>query len=118
MKRSHIAIWKWMQKYKSERISYKRRKVSEFIIDTQIKVGNDYFWLWVAIELNNNSILNIYLSAAERNMFVAQNFIRNLINKYGKHPVFTKECGTFGLRMLVNTSSRHHLHILVLRKAS
>jgi putative transposase len=69
-----------------------QKKTSEFIIvdETQIEVGNYYFWLWVARELNNNkSILDIYLSAAERNMFVAQNFIRNLVNKYGKHPVST-----------------------------
>jgi transposase-like protein len=45
-------------KYKPERISYRRREVSEFIIDeTQIKVGNGYFWLCVVIELNNKSFL-------------------------------------------------------------
>ena len=49
----------------------------QFIIDeTQIKVGNDYFWLWVAIELNNKLILDIYLSV-ERNMIVAESFIQN-----------------------------------------
>ena len=34
-----------------KRISHKRRNISEFIIDeTQIKVGQDYFWIWIAIE--------------------------------------------------------------------
>jgi transposase-like protein len=64
VKRSHVAVWKWIQKYKPERILYRRRKVSELVIDeTQIKVGNNYFWLWIAIELNNKSILDIYISA-------------------------------------------------------
>lgn len=55
---SHVSTWKWVQKYKPERISYRRREVSEFIIDeTQIKVGNGYFWLCVVIELNNKSFL-------------------------------------------------------------
>ena len=40
IERSHVAIWKWIQRYKPEGTFYKRRKVSEFIIDiTQIKIG-------------------------------------------------------------------------------
>ncbi len=39
--------------------------------EIQISIGNDYFWLWVVIELDNKSIFDIYLSA-ERNMFVAE----------------------------------------------
>jgi transposase-like protein len=46
-----------------KRISYKRRrKISEFIIDeTQIRVGNKYFWIWIAaIEPTEKSILDIF----------------------------------------------------------
>jgi putative transposase len=58
IKRSHVDGWKWIQRYKPERTSYKRRKVSEFIIDeTEIKIGKNYFWIWVAIEPNNKTIL-------------------------------------------------------------
>ena len=78
------------------------------IDETQIKVGNDYFWLWVAIELSNRSILDIYLSA-ERNMFIAQNFIRNLVNKYGNHPVST-DGGTWYPYACKFLKLRHHLH--------
>ena len=46
--------------------------------EIQISIGNDYFWLWVAIELDNKSIFDIYLSA-ERNMFVAEKFIHSLV---------------------------------------
>jgi len=43
---SCLSVWKCVQHYKPERISFKRRKISKFIIDeTQIKVGKDYFRL-------------------------------------------------------------------------
>jgi len=29
VKRSHVAIWKWIQKYHPQRISSKRKKISE-----------------------------------------------------------------------------------------
>ncbi len=42
---------KWIKKYKPKKVSSKRKKSNEFIIDeTQIKVGSSqYIWLWVAI---------------------------------------------------------------------
>jgi putative transposase len=43
IKRNHVSIWKWIQRYKPRKIFQKRRKVSEFIIDeTLLKVGNQY----------------------------------------------------------------------------
>jgi hypothetical protein len=73
-----------------KRIIYKRRKVSKFIIDeTQIRVGNKYFWIWIAIEPTEKSILDIYLSSAERNMFVVKKFLNSLVKDYGKHTLST-----------------------------
>ena len=58
VKRSHVAIWKWIQKYKPQKISSKRKRISEFIIDeTLVKVGPEYIWLWVTIEPENRQIL-------------------------------------------------------------
>src|SRR5215204_1902079 len=58
-----LSVWKWVQHYKPERISSKRRKISKFIIDeTQIKVGKDYFWIWVAIEPIDKVILRTRIS--------------------------------------------------------
>jgi transposase-like protein len=59
--------------YKPERrISFKRRKISKFIIDeTQNKVGQDYFWIWVTIEPIDKVILGTYISSLERNMLIA-----------------------------------------------
>ena len=40
--KSHTAIRDWIQKYKPERLSYNKIKISEFIIDeTQLKVGSE-----------------------------------------------------------------------------
>ena len=59
VQRSHnTAIRDWIQKYKPERLFYRETKVSEFIIDeTQIKVGSEYIWLWVAIEPKTKKFL-------------------------------------------------------------
>ncbi len=68
VKRSHTAIRDWIQKYKPKRLFYERLRVSEFIIDeTQIKVGSELIWLWVAIEPKNKEILALSISK-ERNI--------------------------------------------------
>ena len=86
-KRSHIAVWNWIQRFGSLPI-YKRKRVTAFIIDeTIIQIGNRHFWLWICIEPIHKSVLGIYISE-ERNMFVAENFIRSLVEKYGKHTVY------------------------------
>jgi transposase-like protein len=51
-----------IQKYLPEKIFFKRRKISEFIVDeTQIKIGKDYFWIWVAIEPIDKVILGTHI---------------------------------------------------------
>jgi putative transposase len=46
VKRSHIAIWTWIQKYKPQKVSIKRKRISEYVIDeTILKVGSEYIWL-------------------------------------------------------------------------
>ncbi len=52
------------------------------------------FWLWFCIEPVHSSVLGIYLSE-ERNMIVAEKFIRSLVSKYGKHVVYTDNGGTW-----------------------
>lgn len=107
--RSHISIWKWVQKYKPQKISNKRKKINEFIVDeTQIKVGSKYIWLWVAIEPMNKQILQVDISF-ERTMLVSEQFIASLINRYGKHPVST-DGGTWYPQSCKFLKIKHHLH--------
>ena len=108
-KRSHVAVWKWVQKYKPERIFTKRKRIFEFIIDeTQLKVGNNYFWIWIAIESSDRTVLGVRISA-ERNMFVAERFLSSLVQEYGKHPVST-DGGTWYPQACKYLKLRHHIH--------
>ncbi len=87
IKRNHVSIWNWIQKYEPKRISLKRKKIDEFIIDeTQIKIGSEYIWLWVVIEPENKEILRLSISK-ERNMFVAESFLSHIVKEYGQHPI-------------------------------
>ena len=107
-KRSHVSVWNWIQRFGSLQI-YKRKRVSAFIIDeTVIQIGNQHFWLWFCIEPIHSSVLGIHISE-ERNMLVAEKFIRSLVEKYGRHTVYTdggtwydEACNIIGLK--------HYLH--------
>ena len=89
VQRSHTAIRDWIQKYKPERLFYSKTQISEFIIDeTQLKVGSEIIWLWVAIESESKKILSITISK-ERNMFVAEHFLSDIVKEYGRHPIST-----------------------------
>jgi hypothetical protein len=52
IRRNHVSIWNWIQRYKPKRIFQSRRSISGFIIDeTLIKeAGSDYVLRWIAIE--------------------------------------------------------------------
>jgi putative transposase len=107
--RSHVSIWKWIQKYRPKIVSNKSKKIHEFIIDeTQIKVGSRYVWLWVAIEPTNRQILQIDISF-ERSMLVAERFIASLIDEFGKHPVST-DGGTWYPQACRFLKLKHHIH--------
>jgi Transposase and inactivated derivatives len=110
IKRNHVSIWNWIQRYKPEKIASKRKKVEAYIIDeTIIKVGSNYIWLWTAIEPTKKEILGISISL-ERNMFVAERkFISKLCKIHGKHPIST-DGGTWYQPACKFLNIIHHLH--------
>ena len=109
IKRNHVSIWKWIQRYKPRKIFQKRRKVSEFIIDeTLLKVGNQYAWLWIAIDSIDKVILDIHISF-ERTILIAETFIKDLVKKYRKHPVST-DGSTWYPYASKFAKIKHHLH--------
>lgn len=108
-KRNHVTIWNWIQKYHPIKISSKRKRISEFIIDeTLLKVGSEFIWLWVAIEPENRQILAVTISK-ERNMLIAERFLSNVIRDYGKHPVST-DGGTWYPMACQFLRLDHHVH--------
>jgi len=46
IKRNHVSIWNWIQKYKPKKLSSRKRKVDGFVVDeTLLKVGSELVWL-------------------------------------------------------------------------
>ncbi len=102
----------WIQKYKPKKISPKKKKIDEYILDeTIVKVGSKYIWLWVAIEPENKEILRLSISK-ERNMFVAERFLSHIVEEYGKHPVST-DGGTWYPQACKFLKIGHHIHSVV-----
>jgi putative transposase len=56
----------------------------------------------------DKSVLGIYISE-ERNMFVAEKFIRSLVEKYGKHTVYS-DGGTWYPQACTFLHLKHRLH--------
>ena len=109
IKRNHVSVWNWIQKYKPQKIKSKRKKVSEYIVDeTMLKVGSAYIWLWIAIEPENKQILASYVSK-ERNMLVAEHFLSEVVHNYGIHPVST-DGGTWYPMACRFLKLGHHIH--------
>ncbi len=109
VKRSHVAVWKWIQGYKPKKIARKRKRISGFIInDTLVKMGSTYMWIWVAIEPENKHILAVTISK-ERTILIAERFILSLTNRYGNHPVST-DGGTWYPQACKFLNIDHHIH--------
>jgi putative transposase len=64
IKRNHVSIWNWIQKYTPQKISTKKKKISKYVIDEPvIKVGSEYIWVWrVDLELESKEIIGISIS--------------------------------------------------------
>ncbi|HET7149658.1 MAG TPA: DDE-type integrase/transposase/recombinase [Candidatus Nitrosopolaris sp.] len=109
IRRNHVSIWNWIQKYKPQRISSKKKNIEEYVLDeTIIKAGSEYIWLWVAIMPKNKEILGISISK-ERNMFVAERFLSKIVEKCGDHPVST-DGGTWYPQACKFLNMDHHIH--------
>ena len=109
VRRSHVAIWNWIQKCNPRKTSPKRKKVEECIVDeTLIQVGSELVWLWVATEPENRQILAVSISK-ERNMLIAERFLSGLARVHGKHPIST-DGGTWYPMACRLLKLKHHLH--------
>ena len=109
IKRNHVTIWNWIQKYHPKKILTRSKRIFEFIVDeTLLKVGSEYIWLWVAIDAKSKEILALSISK-ERNMFVAERFMSDLIKGYGRHPVST-DGRTWYPMACKFLKLKHHIH--------
>ena len=91
IKRSHVSIWKWVQKYSGladNRLSVNKRAVKEIFDETLLQIDGQDYWLWIAYEPNLDACLMMHLSR-ERTIFVCYRFFKQLLNRYGRKPIFT-----------------------------
>ena len=110
IKRNHVSVWNWIQKYKLKKMLQKRNKIQEFIIDkTLINASDDYVWVWVAIGPIDKMILDIRISF-ERTMLVAEQFLKGLIKKYGKHSISTDGGTWYPPQACKFLKIKHHIH--------
>ena len=106
--RSHMAVWQWVQRYEPHRI-FDVKRVQAFLVDeTYLKVGSFEAWVWVAVEPIHRCILGVYLSR-HQNMIVAQLFLKGLVERYGKHVVYS-DGGTWYPEACAALGLEHRLH--------
>jgi putative transposase len=82
IRRSHVAIWKWVQKYSdcADRFVVEKCKVKRIFVDeTLLRIDGQDYWLWIAYEPTLNRCLMMDLSR-ERTIFVCYRFFRQLRN--------------------------------------
>lgn len=66
-----------------------RERIKIFAIDeTGVKIGGEEGWLFIAYEPFANRILGLYF-ARNHNSISVGIFLKDLIRKYGRHPVWT-----------------------------
>jgi len=109
VKRSHEAVWKWVQRYEPHRV-FDVKRVQAFLVDeTYAKVGSFEAWVWVAVEPVHRYILGVYLSR-HQNMIVAELFLKSLVERYGKHVVYS-DGGTWYPEACRALGLEHRLHL-------
>lgn len=109
-KRSHVAVWNWVQLFNPNKFYLKRSRVTALIVDeTMLQIGSDYAWWWAATEPVHKQVLGVYISR-HRNMLVAESFLRSLIKIYGKPTVYSdggswypEACSYLGLKHLLHS---------------
>jgi putative transposase len=107
-KRSHAAVWQWVQRYEPHRV-YDVRRVQAFLVDeTYVQVGSFEAWVWVAVEPIHRYILGVYLSR-HQNIIIAQLFLKSLVEKYGERVVYS-DGGTWYPEACRALGLEHRLH--------
>ena len=59
VKSNHTAIIDWISKYQPQKLLSKTNKINESLQEKMklIKIGSEYIWFWVAIELKDKFFL-------------------------------------------------------------
>jgi len=89
IERSHIALWRWLQDLAPLERLFRPRKVRCSLVDeTMVKIHGEEAWVWVAYEPYQRRFLALDLCWT-RSSLSAEHFLRRLVERYGRHPVYT-----------------------------
>lgn len=89
IKRSHVALWKWVQGLAPLGRLFRARRVACFLVDeTMVKIRGEEAWVWVAYEPRQKRFLALDV-AWTRSSLSAELFLRRLVERHGRHPVYT-----------------------------
>ena len=66
----------------------------------KLKLVMRLVWLWVAIKLENKKIVVGLSISKERNMFVAERFLSDIIKEYRKHLSINRWCEPGTLKLV------------------
>jgi putative transposase len=97
VKRSHVAIWKWVQRFAhlTDNISSDRRDVRCIFVDeTLIHIKGREYWLWIAYEPRLDRCLMMHLSV-ERTIMICYLFLKRVRIKYGRKPILTDKAAWY-----------------------
>ncbi|MGI8834493.1 MAG: hypothetical protein ACR2IS_17885, partial [Nitrososphaeraceae archaeon] len=86
-KRTHVAIWKWVQKFSilAERFVVGKRKAHDIFVDeTLLKINGRDYWLWIAYEPNLHICLMFHLSREKNHLFCMLSVFQTDKNKIWK----------------------------------
>jgi len=95
MSRSHVSIWRWVQRLGPilGSIGADPREVRRIFIDeTMVNLGGIPARIWVALEPDPHAMLDFHVSW-RGNSIDAYLFIRRLVRRYGRVPIYTDGAG-------------------------
>ena len=115
VKRTHKAIWDWYQDIGSDASFHRMfrlgcERVNIFAVDeTGITIAGMQAFMFMAYESFEDRILGLHFAWNPSSISVEM-FLRDLIKKYGKHPVWTDRADWYKLAC-ESKKLKHHIYL-------
>jgi transposase-like protein len=96
IRRSYEAVRQWVQRFGASSKGYfETGNAKVAVIDeTKIKIGGQWYWLWIAIEPYRRKVLAMALTQT-RNGLIARSLLKDLRRRYGRVSIITDGGGWY-----------------------
>jgi putative transposase len=96
VRRSHEAVRQWVQRFGASMKGYFEAGEADVAVidETKIKIGNQWYWLWAAIEPHRRKVLSMALTQT-RNGLIARSLLKDLKRRYGRLKIITDGAGWY-----------------------